>query len=61
MLLKFIFYFIIFYFIFRAVRWFMNLNSTINKMNKPEEKQQKNSNEKYSGKEIEDAEYEEIK
>jgi hypothetical protein len=60
MLFRILFYFIIFYFILKIVKWFINLNSNIKEFNNSQKTQKQNEKEGYSKKDIQDAEFEEI-
>jgi hypothetical protein len=60
MIFRIIFFSIIFYFIFKVIRWFINLNKIINNQ-KPNVNKSEKNNKTYSKEEIEDAEYAEIK
>jgi hypothetical protein len=60
MLFRIIFFSIIFYFIFKVIRWFININNIINNQRKENNKPE-NNKKTYTKDEIQDAEYEEIK
>jgi len=60
MFLRIVFYSILFYFIFRIIRWFKKVNDDLNKRSGANPQNKSQQNKTYNADEIQDAEYEEI-